>query len=669
MKYFKYMLVAAITLFVAASCQEDAEDAFLTDPTAPVLTDNGSILLTENTMSESITWSWTKARFFEGNVTYTLYGMYDDSVEKEIGSTSDLTLSMPKSSFKSIADSFGAPANSSFVLKFYVVASANGASAKSDATTVNIYSYGSAVAPVVSAVESSIALDMNNPTGEVALLTWDEARLGFNEDITYRVVCSVNGGDEFELANGLTTTSFSTTVDGLNEAAVACGAEEGAAGDVDFVVYAVSSTYADGVPSEKVTINITTYVATFPDVVYLPGNYCGWGFKETCATIPQSTSTKGLFEAFVDLTTSDGGDVEFKFSPVAAWDGDFGSDDLEVTVGGQNNTTIAKGTTTGGSNLKVPSGMYRVSMNMKFKTVELENVVSVGLIGSAVSTGWGSEIKMEYDATARTYSVSTELTKDGEYKFRINDDWDFSIGDNGAFSGGANYKFDKESGEYKVILNVASHPYAVKVLSTSYPEKLYMPGSYCGWGFGADCATLEGNGEGMFEGGVQLGTSGDTQFKFSPVAAWNGDFGCNNLAKNDKGVYEGTYGASDNIVVPAGYYYLTVDMTTTNITLTPITSLGFIGGFADNTWSSDVAKLTFDAEKNVWTGTLDAKEGNEWKIRANDSWDWNRGGTFSALGSPFEVVGNGANVVTPADGTYTVTLDLAHNPNTITVKK
>jgi len=664
-KNFKYMLAAAAIMVAAASCQEDAEDAFSKSPAAPTLAENSSILLTQNTMTESVTWAWTAARFTEGSVSYQLKGTYNDNTLNVGPATDKLTTTLSKVDFKSVADQFGAPSNSSFTLKMFVTATDANGSYDSDPITVTVYSYGDAVAAVVTPAVSEIVLDMENPEGEVALLSWESARLGYNEDVMYSVVASYNGGTAVELASKLTGTSYNTTVDALNEAAVAAGAPEEEAATVDFQVIATSAS-VEALPSAKAPITITTYKATYPEKLYLPGSYQGWD-PASAVTIPQSTLTKGLFEAIVDLSTADGSDVQFKFSPKPAWEGDFGSDDLTVYEDGQNHTTIAKGTTVGSGNLVVPSGMYRVACDMKHKTVELEKVVSVGIIGSAVVTNWDSEIKMSYDANAHTYSVKTTLTSGDQFKFRINDDWDFSIGNDGTFAGG-NYTFEKETGEYNVILNVGSHPYSVKVLSAQFPAQLYLPGSYQGWN-PASAPTLQGNGEGIFEGGVLLGTEGETQFKFSPFPEWKDDFGCDNLVADESGIYTGTYGASNNLVVAAGYYYITVDMTTTSVKLEPISTLGIIGGFPQDGWGNDVAKLTYDADANVWSGSCQINAGVEWKIRANDAWAWNRGGSLSAVGAPFEGIQNGPNISVPEDGTYTITIDLSVNPNMITVKK
>lgn len=665
-KNIKYMLVAATLLVTVASCQEDPEDAFSLNPTAPVLAETNSVLMTQNTMTESVTWAWTATRFAEGSVNYQLYATYNEKDLAVGGSTTSLTQTLSKTEFKSIVDQFGAPKNSSFTIKMFVRATDSAGSYDSDPITVTVYSYGDAVAAEVTPAFDSIELNMETPEEEIALLSWEPARLGYNEDILYAITISYNGGTEVEVASKLSETSYTLTTDALNELVVAAGAPEEEAADVDFVVYA-SSASVEALPSKKATVNVKTYKASYPAQLYLPGSHQGWN-PATAPTIAQSTLTKGLFEAFVDLT-AEGENVEFKFCPVPEWKDDFGSDDFTYELKGEGETAFAvgSGSTIGGSNIKVPSGMYRVSCDMKHKTVQLVQIYTVGIIGSAVETGWGGEIKMAYDAAQGTYSVATTLTQGQEYKFRINDNWDYSIGDNGAFDGGANYKFEKETGEYNVILNVASHPYAVKVLSTSFPVQLYLPGSYQGWN-PASAATLQGNGEGLYEGGVQLGTEGETQFKFSPFPEWKDDFGCDNLSADDNGVYTGTCGAGDNLKVAAGYYYITYNMLTSEVKLEPIKSIGIIGGFTDNGWGSDVTKLTFDADANKWVGTCEIAAGVEWKLRANDAWDWNRGGAVT-LGAPSIVVNGGENIKLGEDGKFNITLDLSVNPNTVTISK
>ena len=665
-KYFKYIFAVAIVMMAAVACQDDVEDSFSTNPAAPVLTNNGSILLTENTMSESIVWAWKAARFLPGTVNYSLYAEYENSQKIQIGSsTTALSLTMTKPNFQEALKGITSlPENSSFNLTFTVVASDGFESVTSEKQVMTVYSYGNAVSAVATAEVTEVVLDMNDPEGTLELITWEAARLIYGETITYNVYMSYNDGALYEVASGLSTLSLTKTVDEWNEAAIAAGAPEAVASDIQFTVTAFCEGYPEGVPSTPVTINMTTYVATFATEMYLPGNYQGWN-PATSITIPHSTLTKGYYEAYVDLTTEDGGNVEFKFCPDPTWDNAFGGSNIVVATDGDGNVVVTGLLITGdgATNISAPSGMYRIAMNKKLNKFEMIKIESMGVIGSATPGGWGEETPMVYDAATRTYSLTTTMIEGEFYKFRANNNWTYSIGDNGAFEGGDNYAFNKATGEYKIVLDVTKHPYEVKLFSTSFPEQLYLPGSHQGWNPAA-APTLKGNGEGIFEGGVLLTDASGAdvcEFKFSPNPSWTGDFG--GTVTWDGDIATGEYGVSSNIPVSSGYYYIVVNMNEGSLQLTRINKVGLIGSF--NSWGGD-AEFVYDATSNLWTLTTALSAGDEVKVRMNADWYMNRGFAGApTMGVATPVYNDGPNINIAADATYTITLDMSSNPNTI----
>lgn len=669
MKKFKYLLSFAAAAWVFASCEVEPMDLYSTDPVLPVMDAHADILMTASTMDELVTFSWSAARNFGEAAPYRLLMSYGGS-QQELGQSSALSFTLPKSDLKTKL--YGAfptlPENDTFAVNFAVSV----ANQVSDAISVTIYAYGDYVAAEAAAAAESVVLDINNPTESLTLLTWEPARLAYKEPVTYNVsvrsgsVAARSGEGYTDIATNLTGTSLTMTVDQWNEAFVAAGAPEAEESTLYFRVTAFSESAPNGVPGTDVAMTVTTYLATYPDQLYVPGSYQGWD-PASAPTIPQSKLTKGLFECYLDLTTADGSDVEFKLSPAPAWGDDFGSDDAvaEETA----NTVVVKGTVGGPGNIKAPSGIYRVSINKKFNTLEMVKIESMGLIGDATAGGWDAETPMEYDAATNTYSVTTTL-KAGGYKFRANNDWSYSIGSNGAFEGGDNYAFDKADGEYKVVLDVNSHPYTVKLMSTEYPDRLYLPGGYQGWD-PASAPTLGGDGEGRFEGGVNLAGEGDVEFKFSPKPAWGDDFGGTIEVTNGYG--EGTYGVSDNIKVPAGYYYITVDMTAGTFTMTEVKTIGLIGTATPKGWDGDTP-MTYDAAANLWTLTTELAA-DQFKARFNEDWGMNRGAGVDyepypmADGVPVSVYNNGKNLSVNEAGTYTIVLDLSTNPNTMTVTK
>ena len=645
LKYLKYMFMAAIVSVAATGCQEDAEDAFSTDPTAPELVNNGKILMTQNTMSEDITWAWTAARFFEGNVSYTVYMQYGEESPVAVGTSAGQSLTVSKESFRSqLAGLSYLPKNDSYSVNFYVNASDGISSVDSEKQSVTIYAYGDAVSAVATALVPEIVLDVNDPMGEIKLLEWEAARLNYNEAITYDVTISYDGGEPKSVATGLTTTSCSTTVDGLNELAVAAGAPEAAASDLDLTVIAYSDSYPAGVPSAPVKMNITTYVATYPDCYYLPGSYQGWN-PATAKTLPQSSTQKGLFEGFVDLTTEDGSDVQFKFSPVPAWEGDFGSDDFAVST--DKGFAVGSGNSVGSANIQVPSGFYRISLNKKLNKLEMQQVLTLGIIGEAVPSGWGAETKMAYDAATNSFSAVTTLTEGKEFKFRLNDDWDYSIGEGGDFSGG-NYKMDMPTGEYKVVLSVASHPYKLQIISTAFPteEFIYVPGNHQGWNPATAAALKTAKFDGIYTGYGYM----DGQFKFTKQRNWDAEYNTGNFSTYN-GAVEGGAQPKDNMnCTQAGFYQIVANVMDATLTFTE-TSWGIIGPAQPGGWNDDT-NMTYNKEEDCWEVTVELAA-DELKFRANDAWDINVGGSFDDLSE------GAGNIKVAEAGTYEVKLYLS----------
>ena len=656
-KYLKYMFMAALVSVAATGCQEDPEDAFSSAPTAPELVNNGKILMTQNTMSEDITWAWTSARFFSGEVNYTLYMVYEENEPVAIGTSKTNSLTVSKENFRTqLASLSYLPKNDTYTVNFYVNASDGNDSANSEKQMVSVYAYGDAVSAVATAAAEEIVLDKSTPSAEVVLLSWDAARLNYNETITYNVLLSYNGGESQVVASGLSTTSCSTTVDALNELAVTAGAPEEAASDIDFTVMAYSESYPNGVPSEKVTIKITTYLAIFPDLLYLPGNYQGttdetkWK-PATALTIKQSSSVKGLYEAFVDLTNPNEGDTEFKFCIIPDWGGDFGMESIEEATG-KNGTVYYQGTL-GKKNVKVASGFYYISVNKKFNTLQMVPVKSMGIIGDATPKGWDAETPMTYDAESNSYSVVINLTEGKEFKFRLNDNWDFSIGNDGTFAG-KNFVMNQPTGEYKAVVKLDSHPFKVNVLSTSFPteEYIYVPGNHVkDWNPELAPALKTSALDGVYEGFTYL----NSEFKFTKYRNWiDGEYKSTDFDEFPEGFASAT--SNTNITcATAGHYYLKVDVMNRKLTADAIKDWGIIGSATPKGWD-DETELTYNASEECWEGVVELVAG-ELKFRANHDSNW----TYNFGGSIDNLTQGGADMAVDEAGTYEVKLYLSRS--------
>lgn len=653
MRLLKNILWAAAAAFAAVSCAIIPEDTFSTSPVEPVLDSHTDILITDGTKSEDVTFSWTKARFID--VDEYLYNIYVSADEKEVLLAKDVKTTyytLPKETLRSfLLSNFNFIKNATHDISVCVtIADRSGKEYPSSPLALKVYYYEDAVPAEVQTEFTNLILDKSTPADVLRLITWEDARLVYGEDQTYKVTLAVGDGPESVLASGLYETKYTMTVDALNEAVIAAGGVEEAASDVVFRVYACCESIPDGVVSNAVTIKVTTYIATFPDTMWLPGGYQGWN-PATAPTLAQSVKTKGLYQGFVDLTTSDGSNAEFKFSAAPSWSGvDFGFSDVTVETKGNADLPFAVATakTVASDNIAVPSGFYYIKLDKKFGTLTMVQVKNLELIGSFAASGWGKGLEMEWNGTARTWTAKQdiELAENDEFKFRFNSNWDYSFGgttDKVDFGGG-NIAFSN-AGTYKVIFNVSSSDFYVNVLDLNMPAYITMPGDYSGhgWNIADDFRLyLKDTDQGIYKGTVTMYGATDG-FKFGKVNDWIGMSGS---------VESGFVFAGDNGMVPDGTYFWEVNFTTKTANATPITKVGMIGGF--NSWGGDV-EMTFDPETLMYVGEVSLSAGDEWKFRFNSNWDYNYG-----LNAEGILVQDGPNIKTAEAGKYEVALDMAH---------
>ncbi|MGM9747274.1 MAG: SusE domain-containing protein [Candidatus Cryptobacteroides sp.] len=653
MRLLKNILWAAAAAFAAVSCAILPEDTFSTDMVVPVMDSHADILITDGTKSEDVTFSWSKARFVDADEY--LYNLYVSSDGKDVLLAKDIKTTyytFPKETFRSfLLDNFDFIQNATHNISVYVtVADRNGAEYPSSELALKVYYYEAAVPSEVQTEFTTLVLDKSTPADVLRLITWTDARLVYGEDQTYKVTLAVGDGAESVLASGLFETKYTMTVDALNEAVIAAGGVEEAASDVVFRVYACCASIPDGIVSNTVTIKVTTYIATFPDTMWLPGSYQGWD-PATAPTLAQSVKTKGLYQGFIDLTTSDGSDVQFKFSAAPSWSGvDFGFSDVAVETKGNADLpfAFASAKTVASDNIAVPSGFYYIQLDKKFGTLKMIQTKNLELIGSFAASGWGAGLEMEWNGTSRTWTAKQdiELAANDEFKFRFNSNWDFSFGgttDKVDFGGG-NIVFPN-AGTYKIIFSAASSDFYVNALDLNMPAYITMPGDYSGhgWNIADDFRLyLKDDSQGIYKGTVTM-YGATWGFKFGKVEELIGMSGS---------VESGFVFAGDNGMVPDGTYFWEVNFTTKTAKATPITKVGMIGGF--NGWGGDV-EMTFDPETLMYVGEVTLNAGDEWKFRFNGDWAYNYG-----LNEEGILVHDGPNIKTAEAGTYEVALDMAH---------
>ena len=282
---------------------------------------------------------------------------------------------------------------------------------------------------------STLVLDKTQSNTTALTVSWETKDLGVQLAPVYTV--------EFEnIATGkikplsAERSPFTLTVKELNEYLVGLGLKTGVATDVRVLVRAALSDQRSLVATK--TLKVTPY---FDEIkasewgVVGSATPNGWNGPD----IKMWNSTDGNLVAYATLSA---GKIKFRKN-----------NDWGVNLGGSNGTLSS-----GGSNIAVTAGTYKITINVSKNTYAIETY-SWGIIGSG-ARGWGDndDVAMTYEGSTNSWVVKN-IALDGEIKFRLNHSWGTNFGadstDNPATalegdikSGGSNIKVP--AGTYNV---------------------------------------------------------------------------------------------------------------------------------------------------------------------------------------------------------------------------
>ena len=284
----------------------------------------------------------------------------------------------------------------------------------------------------------------------------------------------------------------------------------------------------------------------------------------------------------------------------------------------------------------------------------LDLSTSLGVVGSATPGGWGNEniLDLPFYTTATTNVYVAYVTlRNGEIKFRNNNDWSENWGDDGADgtldSYGANIAVS--AGTYKIEVNFSSMTYTME----EYSWGIVGSATTNGWG-GPDMMFHYNSFQDDWRTVVTLG-DGEVKFRF------NNDWGVN---YGDDGA-DGTMEANGaNIAVSAGHYLVTMNLNTQSYTMEEMDVWGLVGSATANGWDGPNDKFMpdFGINEGYYYISGAVLTDGEIKVRQNDAWGVNYGDD----GNDGTLELNGANIPVSA-GTYNIALNLAANPPTIAI--
>ncbi len=293
-----------------------------------------------------------------------------------------------------------------------------------------------------------------------------------------------------------------------------------------------------------------------------------------------------------------------------------------------------------------------VNLNVTPYSSLLDLSTNLGVVGSATPGGWGNEnipdLKFYTTATTDVYVAYVTL-RNGEIKFRNNNDWAENWGDDGndgtLDSYGANIPVS--AGTYKIEVNFSSMTYTMEAYS---------------WGLVGSATPNQWNGPDLmlhynsyqddWRAVVTLG-EGEVKFRF------NNDWGLN---YGDDGADGSMEANGANISVSSGHYLVSMNLNTQTYSMEQIDVWGLVGSATANGWDGPNDKFMPDfgiMEGYYYLSGAELVDG-EIKVRQNDAWGLNYGDD----GNDGLMEVNGANIPVSA-GTYNIILNMAANPPTI----
>ena len=293
-----------------------------------------------------------------------------------------------------------------------------------------------------------------------------------------------------------------------------------------------------------------------------------------------------------------------------------------------------------------------VNLNVTPYSSLLDLTTNLGVVGSATPGGWGNENipDLQFYTTSMTDVYVAYVTlRDGEIKFRNNNDWAENWGDDGndgtLDSYGANIAVS--AGTYKIEVNFSSMTYTMEAYS---------------WGLVGSATPNQWNGPDLmlqynsyqddWRAVVTLG-EGEVKFRF------NNDWGLN---YGDDGADGSMEANGANISVSSGHYLVSMNLNTQSYTMEEIDVWGLVGSATANGWDGPNDKFMPDfgiMEGYYYLSGAELVDG-EIKVRQNDAWGLNYGDD----GNDGLMEVNGANIPVSA-GTYNIILNMAANLPTI----
>jgi hypothetical protein len=229
---------------------------------------------------------------------------------------------------------------------------------------------------------STFVLILDDAAKTFQTFTWTEIDYGFNAVTKYVVQVDVKGNNFASPVDILTVTagtSGTITIGEFNDALLKAGFEPEVAADLQFRVVGTINPAVAPVYSDVVEAKVTPYATSFPPIYMTGAATGGWNwnlytYKELRSSAPNIYETIGYFlnnEAFRFFKQTDWGPTSWNYPYFTTVD-----TDLENALDGDSNFRVVAAT-----------GYYRITVNMKTKSVVMEPVPDQVLYATGAALG------------------------------------------------------------------------------------------------------------------------------------------------------------------------------------------------------------------------------------------------------------------------------------------
>ena len=338
----------------------------------------------------------------------------------------------------------------------------------------------------------------------------------------------------------------------------------------------------------------------------------------------RATQDGDLWTAYITAE----GDTEFKWRKDGGWDENYGG--VLVALGEPFEAVP------GGDNIKIGAGFWKVVLDTANLTITVSDGVVWSLIGDF--NEWAGDVDMTL-TEGKWVSPATKL--EGGFKIRKNHDWGENVGGTfaavgepfAAVAGGDNITVP--AGTYMVTYDPEAATIVVDELGWG------LVGTINGWG-GTPDIMLKEDGNFLVAKNVTLTADDEVKIRY------NQDWADNRGGKSLVGVPVQAVPGGDNIKPGAGtfdiYYRPNSEVIIVAQAGSELSYWGVVGTI--NGWGGTPDILMYQNDEGLLqSAELELAASDEIKIRMNEAWGSNRGGSFKELGEAIEVTQDGPNIM------------------------